>query len=119
MPARESLNTQLDRVADLIMGLREAIGKLDHAQDALLANGNSLQGQIETLSDLIAHMIQVLTPEAPEQEGPSLADLLSRIITQQSALASLMRQTLDIVTRLDPGVPEAPLAPASDGAGQA
>jgi len=119
MPARESLNTQLDRVADLIMGLREAIGKLDNAQDALLANGNSLQGQIETLSDLIAHMIQVLTPEAPEQEGPSLADLLSRIITQQSALASLMRQTLDIVTRLDPGVPEAALVPASDGAGQA
>ena len=119
MPARESLNTQLDRVADQLMGLREAIDKLDHAQDALLANGNSLQGQIETLSGLIAHMIQVLTPEAPEQEGPSLADLLSRIITQQSALARLMRQTIEIVTRLDASVSAAANGAPANGAGRA
>jgi hypothetical protein len=75
---------------------------MDHAQDALLVNGNSLQGQIETLSGLIAHMIEVLTPERPEKEGPSLADLLTRLVSQQSAMTGLMRQMLEIVTRLDP-----------------
>jgi len=60
-------------------------------------------------------MIKVLTPERPEQEGPSLADLLSRLITQQSALAGLMRQTIEIVTRLDPTVSAAAnVAPAND-----
>ena len=49
-------------------------------------------------------MIEVLTPERLEQEGPSLADLLSRLIVQQSALAGFMRQTLEIVVRLDPTV---------------
>ena len=99
---RETLDASLTRIADDLIGLRETVDKMDHAQDALLVNGNSLQGQVETLSGLIAHMIEVLTPERPEQEGPSLADLLSRLITQQSALAGLMRQTLEIVTRLDP-----------------
>jgi hypothetical protein len=46
--------------------------------------------------------IEVLTPERPEQEGPSLADLLMRLVTQQSAMTGLMRQVLEIVTRLDP-----------------
>jgi hypothetical protein len=47
-------------------------------------------------------MIQVLTPERPEQEGPSLADLLARILTQQSGMAALMRQIADALTRLTP-----------------
>ena len=71
------------------------------------------------MSDLIAHMIEVLTPERPEQEGPSLADLLSRLITQQSALAGLMRQTLEIVTRLDPTVSAAADGAPANGAGRA
>ena len=111
---RETLEDHLTRIADDLTGLRETIEKMDHAQDALLANGNALQGQIETLSNLIAHMIEVLTPERPEQQGPSLADLLSRLVTQQSALAGLMRQTLEIVTRLDPNV-----STAANGAGRA
>ena len=71
------------------------------------------------LSDLIAHMIEVLTPERPEQEGPSLADLLSRLIAQQSALAGLMRQTLEIVIRLDPTVSAAANGAPANGAGRA
>ena len=111
---RETLDASLTRIADDLIGLRETIAKMDHSQDALLVNGHSLQGQVETLSNLIAHMIEVLTPERPEQEGPSLADLLSRLVTQQSALAGLMRQTLEIVTRLDPTV-----SAAANGAGRA
>jgi hypothetical protein len=116
---RDTLDANLTRIADDLIGLRETVEKMDHAQDALLVNGNSLQGQVETLSNLITHMIEMLTPERPEQEGPSLADLLSRLIAQQSALAGLMRQTLEIVIRLDPTVSaDANGAPAS-GAGRA
>ena len=99
---RESLDAHMTRIGDDLAGLRETIDRIDHAQDALLVNGNSLQGQVETLSGLIAHMIEVLTPERPEQEGPSLADLLTRLVTQQSAMTGLLRQTLEIVIRLDP-----------------
>ncbi len=117
-PTRETLDARLTRIADDLVGLRETVDKMDHAQDALLVNGNSLQGQVETLSNLIARMIEVLTPERAEQDGPSLADLLSRLITQQSALAGLMRQILEIVTRLDPAAGVANGAPAN-GAGRA
>jgi hypothetical protein len=116
---RETLDASLTRIADDLIGLRETVDRMDHAQDALLVNGNSLQGQIETLSGLIAHMIEVLTPERLEQEGPSLADLLSRLIAQQSALAALMRQTLEIVTRLDPTVSAAADGAPANGAGRA
>jgi len=115
---RDSLDANLTRIADDLVWLRETVDKMNHAQDALLVNGNSLQGQVETLSNLIAHMIEVLTPERPEQEGPSLADLLSRLITQQSALAGLMRQTLEIVSRLDPTVCAAAKSAPANGAGR-
>jgi hypothetical protein len=113
----ETLEAQLTRIAADLIGLRETVEKMDHAQDALLVNGNSLQGQVQTLSGLIAHMIEVLTPERPGQEGPSLADLLSRLIAQQSALAGLMRQTLELVTRLDPTASVAANGAPANGAG--
>jgi hypothetical protein len=115
----ETLEAQLTRIAADLIGLRETVEKMDHAQDALLVNGNSLQGQVQTLSGLIAHMIKVLTPERPGQEGPSLADLLSRLIAQQSALAGLMRQTLEIVIRLDPTVSAAANGAPAKGARRA
>jgi len=116
---RETLEAQLTCIADDLIGLRETVEKMDHAQNVLLVNGNSLHGQLQTLSGLIAHMIEVLTPERPGQEGPSLADLLSRLIAQQSALAGLMRQTLEIVTRLDPTVSAAADGAPANGAGRA
>jgi hypothetical protein len=90
------------RIADELIGVRELLEKIDHAQDALLQNGQSLQGQLEALTGQITHMIQVLTPERPEQEGPSLADLLARILTQQSGMAALLRQINEALTRLTP-----------------
>jgi hypothetical protein len=83
--AREAQGADLTNIRDELVGLHEMVAKVDHAQDALLVNGNSLQGQIETLSGLIAHMIEVLTPERPEQEGPSLADLLTPSSRQSRA----------------------------------
>jgi hypothetical protein len=94
-------------IADDLIGVREAIERIDHAQDALLQNGQSLQGQLEALTGQITHMIQVLTPERPEQEGPSLADLLARILTQQSGMAALLRQINDALMRLAPAEPAA------------
>jgi hypothetical protein len=100
--AREAHDADLTAIRAEFVGLREMVAKVDHAQDALLVDGNSLQGQIKTLSGLIAHMIEVLTPERPTQEGPSLPDLLTRLVSQQSAVTGLMRQMLEILTRLDP-----------------
>jgi hypothetical protein len=103
MPFRHDVNDPaLSRIADDLFGLREVLEKMDHAQDALLLNGQSLQGQLEALTGQITQMIQVLTPERPEQKGPSLADLLARILTQQSGMAALLRQINEAVTRLAP-----------------
>ena len=113
-------DANLSRIADDLIGIRELLGKMDHAQDALLQNGQSLQGQLEALTGQLTHMIKVLTPERPEQEGPSLADLLARILTQQSGMAALLRQINDALTRLTPA--EAATAHAStpaNGAGHA
>jgi hypothetical protein len=115
--ARESHGADLTGIRDDLAGLREIFVKVDQAQDALLVNGNSLQGQIETLSGLIAHMIEALTPERPEQEGPSLADLLTRLVSQQSAMTGLMRQMLEIVTRLDPAPSRIAGHSSTEGAG--
>ncbi len=119
---RESLDAHLTRIGGDLAGLRETVDRIDHAQDALLVNGDSLQRQVETLSGLIAHMIEVLTPERPEPEGPSLADLLTRLVTQQSAMTGLLRQTLEIVIRLDPAAATpggAPTETPTNGAGYA
>ena len=121
MPPRHDANdANLSRIADDLIGTRELLDKMDHAQDALLENGQSLQGQLEALTGQITHMIQVLTPERPEQEGPSLADLLARILTQQSGMTALLRQINDALTRLAPA--EAAAAHANtpvNGAGRA
>lgn len=92
----------LARIAHDLIGVRERLERMDHAQDALIENGKSLQGQLETLTGQITHMIQILTPERPEQEGPSLSDLLARILTQQAAMTGLLRQIAETVTRPAP-----------------
>jgi len=119
MPTRHDANdANLNRIADDLMGIRELVEKMDHAQDVLLENGQSLQGQLEALTGQITHMIRVLTPERPEQEGPSLADLLARILTQQSGMAGLLRQINDALTRLTPVEAATAHAPVN-GAGRA
>ena len=109
-PRHDTNDAALERIADDLIGLRALLDKMDHAQDALLQNGESLQGQLETLTGQITHMIEVLTPERPEQEGPSLADLLARILTQQSGMISLLREISETMQRLaapDGGASEA------------
>jgi hypothetical protein len=95
-------DASLARIAYNLVGVRERLERMDHAQDALIENGKSVQGQLETLTGQITHMIQILTPERPEQEGPSLSDLLARILTQQAAMTGLLRQIAETVTRLAP-----------------
>ena len=99
-PRHDTNDAALERIADDLIGLRALLDKMDHAQDALLQNGESLQGQLEALTGQITHMIEVLTPERPEQEGPSLADLLARILTQQSGMISLLREISETMKRL-------------------
>jgi hypothetical protein len=119
MSTRHDANdANLSRIADDLMGIREVVEKMDHAQDVLLENGRSLQGQLEALTGQITHMIRVLTPERPEQEGPSLADLLARILTQQSGMAGLLRQINDAVTRITSAEAATADAPVN-GAGRA
>src|ERR1700721_1950600 len=91
----DATDANLSRIGDDLIGIRELLDKMDHGQDALLENGQSLQGQLNALTGQITHMIQVLTPERPEQEGPSLADLLARILPHQSGMAALLRQLND------------------------
>jgi hypothetical protein len=116
--AGEAHGADLANIRNEIVGVREMVAKVDHAQDALLVNGNSLQGQIETLSGLIAHMIEVLTPERPENEGPSLTDLLTRRVSQQSMMTGLMRQMLEILTRLDPATGRIADGSSAEGPGR-
>ena len=61
-------DANLGQIADDLIAIREVLDKVDHGQDALLQNGQSLQGQLEALTGQITHMIEVLTPERPEQE---------------------------------------------------
>src|SRR5271163_1239491 len=113
-------DANLSWIADDLIGVRELLQKMDHGQDALLENGQSLQGQLEALTGQITHMIEVLTPERPEQEGPSLADLLARILTQQSGMAALLRQINDALMRLTPSETVTTHAnPPANGAGHA
>ena len=109
----DASDATLERIADDLIGVRECLDKMDHGQDALLQNGQSLQGQLEALTGQITHMIEVLTPERPEQDGPSLADLLARILTQQSGMISILREISEIMKRLaqPDGVGSEPQAP--------
>ena len=116
-PRHDTNDAALERIADDLIGVRALLDKMDHGQDALLQNGQSLQGQLEALTGQITHMIEVLTPERPEQEGPSLADLLARILTQQSGMISLLREISETMKRLaapDGVAPEAN-APTNGG----
>ena len=102
VPRHDANDPTLERISDDLVGVRECLEKIDHGQDALLQNGQSLQGQLEALTGQITHMIEVLTPERPEPEGLSLAELLARILTQQSGMIALLREIIDAVTRHAP-----------------
>ena len=49
----------------------------------------------------LPHLIQILTPEQPEPEGPSLRELLASVIRDQSEAAALLKQTLAATARIE------------------
>ena len=74
---------------------------MDHAQDAQLEATRLLREEVAASRGLLAHLIQILTPDRPEPEGPSLRDLLALVIRQQSEIALLLKQTLGAVARVE------------------
>jgi hypothetical protein len=74
---------------------------MDHAQNAQLEATNLLRDEVAALHGLLAHLIQILTPDQPEPEGPSLRELLARVIRHQSETAALLKQTLAATARIE------------------
>ncbi len=89
------------RPADDLSEILTVVRRMDHAQDAGLQATNLLRDEVSALRGLLAHLIQILTPDQPEPEGPSLRDLLARVIRQQSELAALLKQTLATSARIE------------------
>ncbi|VTZ26119.1 hypothetical protein MPC4_110068 [Methylocella tundrae] len=97
----------LAAIADALDRIAQKLEVMDRAQDALLVNGHSLQDQQQTLMGLLTRLVELVTPQEAEQEGPTLSDLLARMIAQQGALYDLQRHTLDAIMRLEQRRPEA------------
>ena len=97
----------LAAIADALDRISQQLEVMDRAQDALLVNGHSLQDQQQTLMGLLARLVELVTPQEAEQEGPTLSDLIARMIAQQAALYDLMRQTLEAITHAEQRQPEA------------
>ena len=97
----------LAAITDALDRISQKLDVMDRAQDALLVNGHSLQDQQQTMMGLLTRLVELVTPQEAEQEGPTLSDLLARLIAQQGALYDLMRDTLDIVVRLEQPRPAA------------
>jgi hypothetical protein len=68
--ARKPEPANLTRVAAGLADLRKTLDSMSRAQSALLINAQALQTQIESLSGIINHMVQAMTP-VQEQESPS------------------------------------------------
>ena len=105
---------------DAAVGLSEDLTALfvlvhamDHAQNAQLEATNLLRDEVAALHGLLAHLIQILTPEQPEPEGPSLRELLARVIRQQSETAALLKQTLATTARIETRLGGAETTPAA------
>jgi hypothetical protein len=81
------------------------VRSMDHSQNAQVEATSLLRDEVGALHGLLAHLIQILTPEQHEDEGPSLRELLARIIEQQRDIARLLKENLAtsgrIETRLD------------------
>lgn len=87
------------------------VQRMNHAQDAQLEATGFLRDEIGSLQGLLAHLIQILTPEQREDEGESLRDLLSRVISHQRELARLAKENLTISGRIETHVNSAPTSP--------
>jgi hypothetical protein len=93
-----------DPAADPLQDSRTLIALvrgMDHAQNAQLEATSLLRDEVSALHGLLAHLIQILTPEQPEDEGPSLRELLALIIQQQREIARLTKENLATSGRIE------------------
>jgi len=91
----------LTPVTDALAEISEKLNTMDHAQDALLLNGHALHEQMQAVGSLLNHLVELVTPPPRDQEGPTLSDLLNRIVQQQIALFQLQKETVQAVLRME------------------
>jgi len=97
----------LAAITDALDRISQKLDVMGRAQDALLVNGHSLRDQQQTMMGLLTRLVELVTPQEAEHEGPTLSDLLARMIAQQGALYDLMLQTLEAITHPEQRQPEA------------
>jgi hypothetical protein len=100
---------------DDFAALLELVRGIDQGQNAGLEATGMLREEIASLHGLVAHLIQILTPEQPQEEGPSLRQLLQGLTQHQRDNTRLLNEivaaTGRIETRLGTVNPPAPAQP--------
>ncbi|WP_294542208.1 hypothetical protein [uncultured Rhodoblastus sp.] len=91
--------------------LIDLVREMDHGQNAQLEATGLLREEVGALQGLLAHLIQILTPQQSEDEGESLRDLLSRVIAHQRELARLLKVNLATSGRIETRLGGAPTPP--------
>lgn len=81
--------------------LTAIVRDIDQAQDAHLEATNLLRDEVGALHGLLAHLVQILTPAQPEDDGPSLRELLARVIQQQNEMTRLLVENLKAAATLE------------------
>nr|WP_322843405.1 hypothetical protein [Methylocella tundrae] len=97
----QAAGLNLTPVTDALAEISEKLNTMDHAQDALLLNGHALHEQMQAVASLLNHLVEMVTPPPRDQEGPTLSDLLNRIVQQQIALFQLQKDTVQAVLRME------------------
>ncbi|PPQ34544.1 hypothetical protein CKO16_22425, partial [Rhodoblastus acidophilus] len=94
--------------SDAPLDTREALIKLialakgiDQGQNAGLEATGMLREEVAAVHGLLAHLIEILTPAQPEDEGPSLRDLITLMIQQQREMARLLKELAAAVGRIE------------------
>ncbi|MBB4200895.1 hypothetical protein CCR94_01010 [Rhodoblastus sphagnicola] len=119
MPNPENNPSPKQNPSDAPLDTREALIKLialaqgiDHGQNAGLEATGMLREEIGALHGLLAHLIEILTPAQPENEGPSLRELISLMIQQQREMARLLKELVTAARRIETHLGTATTPPA-------
>ena len=81
--------------------LLEMLTKIDSGNNALLEASLSTQDQLQTMTGLLRHLIGLIEPNNSGQDGPTVDELLARMIAQQTAIIELSKQAAAGVTRIE------------------
>jgi len=108
MPEPENTPSSATRQSDAALDTREALATLitlaqsiDHAQNAGLEATGMLREEVAAVHGLLTHLIEILTPAQPEDEGPSLRDLITLMIQQQREMARLLKELAAAAGRIE------------------